>query len=134
MYTKEDMRAADAAVRRYVLLLALPLALLLAAYVAAGLLGKQGLMLAILLAAFWFASIEACLGLRRECICTTDHLDEKIQVQDGVRVLALQVRIDDGDTRIFYLNASKTAMFPPDGRKICITSFGRHVVEWRNIQ
>ena len=151
MYTKEDMRAADAAVRRYVLLLALPLALLLAAYVAAGLLGNQGLMLAILLAAFWFASIEACLwlrpavqyrnflremekGLRRECICTTDHLNEKIQLQDGVRVHALQVCIDDGDTRIFYLNASKTAMFPPDGRKICITSFGRHVVEWRNIQ
>ena len=149
MYTTEDMRRANSLVRRYGLILAAGLALLLAAYVAAIFAGKQGLMLSIALIALWFAALEVCLwlrpaakyraflremasGLRRTCICTTDGLDANVQLQDGVRVHALQVRLADGDTRIFYLNASKAAGFPADGKTIRLISFGRHITAWED--
>lgn len=151
MYTQADMRRANALVRRRSLILGIGLFLLLAAYIAAILAGSQGLMLAIALAAFWFASLEICIwlrpaakyraflreaekGLRRECVCTVESLDTKIQLQDGVRVYAIQVRLADGDTRIFYLNASKTENFPAVGKTLRLTGYGRHIMAWEEIQ
>ena len=43
------------------------------------------------------------------------------QLQDGVRVHALQVRLPDGDSRIFYLNASKAEFLP--AREAALTEF-----------
>lgn len=148
MYTREDIRCADGLVRRYSLILVAILVPLLAAYVYAVILGRQMLMLAILLAAFWLGALETALylrpalryraflrdmanGLRRECSCEIHSFDPATQLQDGARVHALQVRLRDGDTRVFYLNASKTDGFPEPGKAVCITAFGRHIVDWR---
>lgn len=151
MYTREDMRIASGLVRRYSLILCAGLALLLAAYAAAAVAGSQGLMLLIALAAFWFAALEISLwlrpalkyraflrglnsGLRRECVCITDGLDACVQLQDGVRVHALQVKLENGDTRIFYLNVSKTEGFPAAGRTVRLISYGRHITAWEDVQ
>ena len=148
MYTQDDLRRAQSLVVRYALILGAVLAVLLAAYIAAVLMDSQGAMLLILLSAFWFAALEIALwlrpmvqyrgflremmcGLRRECPCTLDDLEERIQLQDGVRVHALQVRLEDGDTRIFYVNASKRQLLPPMQTRLILISYGRHLVDWR---
>ena len=148
MYNQEDMRRANALVSRYALMLGLGLAILLAAYVLAIRLGSQSLMLAIALSAFWFVTLESCVflrpavqyrnflrdmnaGLRRESFCLVDGIDGKIILQDGVRVRTLHALLDDGDSRIFYLNISKD--FPRPGSKIHLISYGRHVVQWKEL-
>lgn len=148
MYTNEDMRSANALVRRRAVMLAAVLLCALAAYVPAVLARSQIAMLAILIAAFWLAAPMIALGLkpaldyrtflremqsglRRECTCTLDRIDNSVTVQDGVRVHTLQVRLDDGDTRIFYLNIHKTDGFPAAGTSIVLTAYGRHVTDWR---
>ena len=150
IYTPEDIRSADALVRRYSLILAAALAVLLAAYVSAIILGSRIAMLLILQMAFWFSALEIALwlrpsvryrgflrdmrqGLRRECVCRLLSIDENIQHQDGVRVHGAEVRLEGGDTRIFYFNASKHVLFPGTDAKIRIHAFGRHVVQWEEI-
>lgn len=149
MYTREDVRCAEALVRRYGLMLALGLGLLLAAYAAAVFAGSQALMLVIAALAFWFAALEIVLwlrpavqyraflremekGLRRECIGRIEEYSEDVRREDGVRVRTVQMRLEDGDTRLFYLNISKASDFPAAGRKVEIICFGRHVVDWRD--
>lgn len=151
MYTREDMRLANMLVRRYGLILFIPLAFLLAGYVCAILAGSQTAMLCILLVAFWYSALEIALwlcpavqyraflremdkGLRRECLCCVEKINQNIQTRDGVRVFSLQVRLQDGDTRIFYLNASKAEGFASDQKQIRLTAFGRHIVDWREEQ
>lgn len=148
MYNQEDMRRANALVMRYALILGLGLALLLAVYVVAILRGSQILMLAIALLAFWFIALEVCLwlrpamayrtflrdmnkGLRRETICAISDIDPETSLQDGVRVRTMRVALDDGDTRVFYINISKP--FPPENRKIHLTAYGRHIVQWEEL-
>ena len=147
MYTQQDMCNANALVRRYGLILGLGLALLLACYVSAILAGSQLLMLLIALAAFWFAMLLSCIwlypackyraflrdmnrGLRREYLFTVDKIHAEVVLRDGVRVNEMQVILENGDTRIFYLNISKSENFPAEGSKIHITAYGRHILQW----
>ena len=149
MYNPEDMHKANAMVRRYGLILGLGLAALLAAYVAAILMGSQLLMLGIAVLAFWFASLEICLwlrpavqyrkfltdmnrGLRREYACSVDFIGENVILQDGVRVREVHVSLEDGDTRIFYINICKAT--PVANRKIRLTAYGRHILNWEEEQ
>ena len=149
MYNQEDLRQANALVRRYALILGFGLGALLAAYIAAIFMGKQLLMLAIALTAFWFASLEICLwlrpaaqykkfladmnrGLRREYTCTVTEIGSKTILQDGVRVREVHVTLEDGDSRIFYINISKD--FPAACRKIRLTAYGRHILNWEELQ
>lgn len=151
MYTQEDMRRSTALLHRYVAILCAVLLPLLGLYVFAAVKGSQMAMLLILIAALCFAGPETALylapalryrnflremekGLRRECLCSVESVDETVQMQDGVRVFALQVRLKDGDTRLFYLNASKKENFPPENRALRLISFGRHVVDWRAVE
>ena len=72
-------------------------------------------------------------GLRRETQCCILSMDAEIQLQDGVHVHELQVRLEDGDSRIFYLNASKAEFLPEPGTRCKLVSCGRHVLEFSDI-
>lgn len=147
MYTRKDEQAAKRRCRRFAFVLLAVLAPLLAVYIAGVLMDHQWLMLASLLAGFICAMIicDLCLlpalryarflrdmscGLRRSAECTLESLDEDAQMQDGVRVRALHVRLcAGGDSRIFYMNLSKIESLPPVGTTVKLTAYGRHVVE-----
>jgi len=151
MYTEADLHRADQSVKRRTLALLLLLLILLAGYVAAILAGREALMLVLLLCGFWIVAPVAVLwllpvakyrrflkemadGLRRECRCTLDSISQEIALQDGVRVHALQVRLEDGDTRLFYVNASKADLLPPMETQLILLSWGRHLVDWRKYE
>ena len=144
LYTQEDRQRAELLARRWTLILGGAELVLLAAYVAGILLGWRWAMLAALLLAFVAALFlgDLCLlpalryrkflrdldrGLRRSAICTVDSLKEEAVMQDGARVRELQVRLDDGDSRIFYVNAGHAGQIPGPGAEIELESCGRHV-------
>ena len=146
MYNPNDMQEARRSLNRCRGLLALVLMPLLAAYVLGAAKGWQGIMLAALLAGFVCALLIGDLkllpalryvrflkemenGLRRSVDCTLESLDAEEQMQDGVRVYALHVRLlADGDSRIFYVNVSKSGCLPAMGKRVRLTGYGRHVV------
>ena len=146
MYNQLDMQEARRSLNRCRGLLALIWIPLLAVYVLGIVKGRQGLMLAALLAGFactvgigdlkllpalryvrFLKEMEK--GLRREMICTLDEMETEIQMQDGVRVYALHVRLMDGDSRILYVNVEKAQLLPAAGSRVRITGYGRHVVD-----
>lgn len=144
LYTQEDRQRADQLARKWALLLGGAELALLAAYVAGVALGWRWMMLAALLPGFAVALFlgDLCLwpalryrrflreldsGLRRSVICTVDLLKEQPEMQDGARVRELQVRLDDGDSRIFYVNADHAGEIPEPGAEIELESCGRHV-------
>lgn len=146
MYNQMDMQEARRSLNRCCGLLALILAPLLAAYVLGIVKGWQSLMLAALLLGF-ACTVFICdlrllpamryvrflkemgKGLRRDMICIPESLETQIQMQDGVHVHALHVRLEaDGDSRILYVNAVKVDMLPPMDTRVHITGYGRHVV------
>jgi len=146
MYNQMDMQEARRSLNRCSGLLALILTPLLAVYVLGIVKGWQGLMLAAALAGF-SCTIFICdlklmpalryvrflremeKGLRRNMDCYLESIDSEEQMQDGVRVYALHVRLaEDGDSRILYVNTSKLEHLPKMGRKVRITGYGRHVV------
>ena len=147
MYNPDDMLEARRSLDRCRGLLASVLVPLLAVYVLAIVRGMQWLMLAALLAGFGWALFfgdlklmpalryvrflrEMQSGLRRTTECTLERLEGEAQMQDGVRVFALHVRLaESGDSRILYVNASKADMLPDMGARVRITGYGRHVVE-----
>ena len=147
-YTAEDFRAAQRWLRRCALWLGGWLLLLLALYVWAAFRGARGAMLALMLLAFaggvfagdlwllpalryvkFLRTLES--GLRRCTSCAVESIGSAVETQDGARVRTLEVRLrPDGDTRIFYVNASKEARYPAKGADILLTSCGRHAVGW----
>ena len=144
LYTQEDRRRAEWLARRWSLLLGGAELVLLAAYVVGIALGRRWMMLAALLLGFIAALFlgEMCLlpvlryrkflreldgGLRRTLVCTVDGLKEETGMQDGARVRKLQVRLRDGDSRIFYVNADHAGRIPEPGAEIELESCGRHV-------
>lgn len=144
LYTDEDRRRAERLARKWTLILGGAELVLLAVYVAGIALGWRWAMLAALLLAFVAALFlgDLCLlpalryrkflreldrGLRRSAICTVDSLKEEAVMQDGARVRELQVRLDDGDSRIFYVNADHAGQIPEPGAEIELESCGRHV-------
>ena len=144
LYTQEDRQRADQLVRKWTLILGGAELALLAAYVAGILLGWRWAMLAALLPGFIVVLFlgDLCLwpalryrrflreldsGLRRCVICTVDLLKEQPEMQDGARVRELQVCLDDGDSRIFYVNADHADQIPELGAEIELESCGRHV-------
>lgn len=148
MYSQIDMQEARRSLNRCCGLLALIVVPPLAVYVLGVLKGWQALMLAALLAGF-ACTVFICdlkllpvlryvrflremeQGLRRTADCVLDHLDDEVQLQDGVRVHALHVRLkEDGDSRIFYVNVSKAALLTWTGAAVRITAYGRHVVDF----
>ena len=150
MYNNEDIRCASKWVRSCAIRLGLALLLFLEAYVVAAVSGKQMLMLAILLVSFVCLLLAGDLrlmpqvrylrflkemerGLRRTVICLPQFLEEEEQMQDGVRVRALQVRLPDGDSRIFYVNCSKLDFLPAMDTEIELESYGRHVTGWKAV-
>ena len=50
-----------------------------------------------------------------------------MELQDGARVREMQVRLSDGDSRIFYVNADHADQVPEPGVQIELESYGRHV-------
>ena len=151
MYGQKDRVEANKRLQKYEILLGCGLLPLLALYIAAIVQGKQGLMLAVLLAAFvWTVLIgdllllpawryvrflrEMGAGLRRSLDCVLDFLEEKAQMQDGVCVYALQVHIpESGETRLFYVNIHKAELLPKAGETLRLIGYGRHVVDFERI-
>ena len=144
LYTEGDRTRAERLARRWTLILGGAELVLLAAYVAGIALGWRWMMLAALLLGFIAALFlgDLCLlpalryrkflreletGLRRSAICTVDFLKEEVELQDGARVREMQVRLSDGDSRIFYVNADCAARIPEPGARIELESCGRHV-------
>ena len=144
LYTDGDRQRAERLARRWALILSGAELALLAAYVAGIALGRRWAMLAALLLGFIVAVFlgDLCLlpalryrrflreldeGLRRRAICTVDGLKDEIETRDGARVRKLQVRLSDGDSRIFYVNADCAARIPEPGARIELESCGRHV-------
>ena len=149
LYTPEERRRAELLARRWTLILGGAELVLLAAYVVGIALGSRWAMLAALLLGFIAAQFlgDLCLlpalryrkflreldrGLRRSVICTVDSLKEEAVMQDGARVRELQVRLDDGDGRIFYVNAGHAGQIPGPGAEIELESCGRHVTGVRH--
>jgi len=152
MYGPEDTRNAEKRLRKCTaVLLCVPLALL-AVYAFAAVEGRQAMMLAVLLAAFLWLLLAGDLvwlpakryarflremnkGLRRSALCIPERIEAEAQMQDGVSVHALHVRLKDcGDSRIYYVNRSKLSFMPAMGEKLIITSYGRHVVDWEAVK
>lgn len=148
LYTDADRRQAERLARRWALLLGGTELALLTAYVVLILLDLRWAMLAALLLAFAIAVFlgDLCLlpalryrkflreldrGLRRSAVCTVDQLKDASEMQDGARVRELQVRLDDGDSRIFYVNAAHGDRIPEPGARIELESCGRHVTSVR---
>ena len=144
LYTEGDRTRAERLARRWTLILGGAELVLLAAYVAGIALGRRWMMLAALLLGFIAALFlgDLCLlpalryrkflreletGLRRSAICTVDFLKEEAEMQDGVRVREMQVRLSDGDSRIFYVNVDHADQVPEPGAQIELESYGRHV-------
>lgn len=144
LYTEGDRMRAERLARRWTLLLGGAELALLAAYVVGIALGRRWMMLAALLLGFIAALFlgDLCLlpalryrkflreletGLRRSAICTVDFLKEEAELQDGARVREMQVRLSDGDSRIFYVNADHADQVPEPGAQIELESYGRHV-------
>ena len=144
LYTEGDRTRAERLARRWTLILGGAELVLLAAYVAGIALGWRWMMLAALLLGFIAALFlgDLCLlpalryrkflreletGLRRSAICTVDFLKEEVELQDGARVREMQVRLSDGDSRIFYVNVDHADQVPEPGAQIELESYGRHV-------
>ena len=144
LYTQADRQRAEQLARRWALILGGVELVLLAAYVAGIALGQRWMMLAALLLGFVVALFlgDLCLlpalryrrflreldkGLRRSAICTVDCIKEEAGIQDGAQVRELQVRLGDGDSRIFYVNADHAGQIPEPGAEIELESCGRHV-------
>lgn len=144
LYTEGDRTRAERLARRWTLILGGAELVLLAAYVAGIALGRRWMMLAALLLGFIAALFlgDLCLlpalryrkflreletGLRRSAICTVDFLKEEAEMQDGARVREMQVRLSDGDSRIFYVNVDHADQVPEPGAQIELESYGRHV-------
>ena len=144
LYTEGDRTRAERLARRWTLILGGAELVLLAAYVAGIALGRRWMMLAALLLGFIAALFlgDLCLlpalryrkflreletGLRRSAICTVDFLKPEAEMQDGARVREMQVRLSDGDSRIFYVNADHADQVPEPGAQIELESYGRHV-------
>ena len=144
LYTQENRRPAERLARKWALILGGAELVLLAAYIAGIALGWRWAMLAALLLAFVAALFlgDLCLlpalryrkflreldkGLRRRTVCTVESLKEEAGMQDGARVRELKVRLDDGDSRIFYVNADHADQIPEPGAEIELESCGRHV-------
>lgn len=146
MYSSKDMQKARRSLSCCCGLLALILAPLIAVYVSGIVQGRQGMMLAAMLAGFGYTVFICDLkllpvlryvrflkemekGLRRDMVCILESMDMQTQMQDGVRVHALHVRLaEDEDSRILYVNAGKVNMLPPMDARVRITGYGRHVV------
>ena len=144
LYTEGDRTRAERLARRWTLILGGAELVLLAAYVAGIALGRRWMMLAALLLGFIAALFlgDLCLlpalryrkflreletGLRRSAICTVDSLKPEAELQDGARVREMQVRLSDGDSRIFYVNVDHADQVPEPGAQIELESCGRHV-------
>ena len=144
LYTEGDRTRAERLARRWTLILGGAELVLLAAYVAGIALGRRWMMLAALLLGFIAALFlgDLCLlpalryrkflreletGLRRSAICTVDSLKPEAELQDGARVREMQVRLSDGDSRIFYVNVDHADQVPEPGAQIELESYGRHV-------
>ena len=144
LYTDGERKRAERLARKWALILGGVELMLLTAYVAGILLDLRWAMLAALLLGFVVALflVDLCLwpalryrrflreldeGLRRRAICTVDGLRDAVEMRDGARVRELQVRLDDGDSRIFYVNADCAAWIPEPGARIELESCGRHV-------
>lgn len=151
MYSCEDLKLAKRALgRRLSAILAL-IVPLTAVYVCAIVKGRELIMLAVLLAGFvcavfagdiWLLPAwcymrylqEMNKGLRRSVICVLECVEPKIQMQDGVRVYTLHVRLQNGESRIFYLNVSKLKQLADMGTRVKLTSYGRHVLDCELIE
>lgn len=144
LYTEGDRTRAERLARRWTLILGGAELVLLAAYVAGIALGRRWMMLAALLLGFIAALFlgDLCLlpalryrkflreletGRRRSAICTVDILKPEAELQDGARVREMQVRLSDGDSRIFYVNVDHADQVPEPGAQIELESYGRHV-------
>ena len=145
MYDEADYQAAGRSVnaRRAFLLAVLGVMLML--YAAAAIFTTQGVMLAVLLAAFAFAVFYGDLyllpavryqrflnqikeGLRRETDGTILDLNREEQTQDGARVYTLRIRLaDDSDERLYWVNVGKAELVPESGARVHMESSGRHV-------
>ena len=92
-------------------------------------------------------------GLSRDVSGVIVEVSEKEEAQDGARVLPVRIRLDEAslkaqgapgasvasrrmglesaqdteDERIVYLNVSKRGLMPPEGTRVLLHCFGRHI-------
>ena len=147
MYNLEDALLARRSLRKAALMLAAALAPMLASYVLAlvkGAYAWSAALAAAMLAWCLFAGDlllapraryarflrEMGRGLRRSVDCVPEAIGDQVQLQDGVFVRSVQVRLSDGDSRIYYLNASKMDCMAQIGQMVRLVSYGRHIVEF----
>lgn len=151
MYTEQDGKMIRQRIKKYSVILAVGLAILLAAFIV-GLsvnVRSKALTMAAGIAMFayacfmWVMLIYPCVkynrflkdmqeGLTKEIDCEIREIVEKEEMQDGVRVLPVHVFLEDEqDERILYANVSKLDQLPKKGEKARLGCFGRHIKEAR---
>ena len=151
MYTEQDGKMIRQRIKKYSVILAVGLAILLAAFIV-GLsvnVRSKALTMAAGIAMFayacfmWVMLIYPCVkynrflkdmqeGLTKEINCEIREIVEKEEMQDGVRVLPVHVFLEDEqDERILYANVSKLDQLPKKGEKARLGCFGRHIKEAR---
>lgn len=151
IYTKKDEHCAAARLRRCICLMTGILLVVAALYVLATVRRQRIGMLAALIAFFCLALLMGDLlllprlryhnflknmnrGLRRSTECTVTEIDSQIRMEDGAQVRAMHVCLrENGDSRIFYVNAAKAEELPGEGMQVRLESWGRHVVSWERL-
>lgn len=147
MYTEQDKIQIGRRLRKYGIITAILLGLLIAADVV-GMIRRvevlvmvDGVVLFVVGCFMWLMYLWPCIryrgflkdmekGLSREISGSIVEISQNAEVQDGVRVLPVRVFLEDEqDERIVYLNASKAEQFPKADTQVRLSCFGRHIKE-----
>lgn len=149
MYSEQDGKIIRQRIRKYSVILAIGMAILLAAFIigmtesvrSKALVMAAGIAMFAYACFMWVMLIYPCVkynrflkdmqeGLTKEIDCTILEIVNKEEVQDGVRVLPVHVYLEDEqDERILYVNVSKLDQLPKAGAKAHLGCFGRHIKE-----
>lgn len=147
MYTEQDMLQIRQRIKKYCLILVPLVVALVIGYIACLRLRTQvgAIVFSILIFSticfLWAMYLYPCIrysrflkdmdeGLTREMAGSIVEISDKVDLQDGVRVLPVRIFLEEEqDERIVYLNASKANSFPKPGAKVQLSCFGRHIKE-----
>lgn len=147
MYTEQDRVEIRQRIKKYSLILAAMLVVLIAGYVASMIVRTQvgamvtGVLIWAVILFMWTLFLHPCiryrtflrdmeLGMSREVRGSVVEVSSQEDLQDGVRVLPVRIQLaDEDDERIVYLNASKAEGFPAAGTDVKLSCYGRHIKE-----
>lgn len=147
MYTEQDRVEIRQRIKKYSLILAAMLVVLIAGYVASMIVRTQvgamvtGVLIWAVILFMWTLFLHPCiryraflrdmeLGMSREVRGSVVEVSSQEDLQDGVRVLPVRIQLaDEDDERIVYLNVSKAEGFPAAGTDVKLSCYGRHIKE-----